>query len=55
MTSRVPFSLYLIFIIVLFSGRMSLTDSPHSTTMMFSGLARFSARSSVMRPGSERR
>ena len=42
-------------ITVWFGGRRSETDAPHSMTMILSGFARFSARSSDMSPGSWRR
>ena len=48
-------SVLLIRITMWFGGRRSETDAPHSMTMMLSGFARFSARSSDMSPGSWRR
>lgn len=51
-TSREPSSRRRIDILMRLSGRVLAMELPHSTTIMLSGLMRFSSKSSRIRPGS---
>ena len=44
-------SVFLIVMMVRLAGRILVTDSPHSITIILAGFLRFSSRSSAMRPG----